>query len=284
MSSPDSLLKATADATTADALFAWLDAHALSDPAAAREDWTPLARAALEAALATAPPEEQAALRIRLAALRQWDPHHLVMPEVAALMPGLEPHLVGESRPFAALAFLVGLCQAAHDLGSPWVLEHFAVPPALLAWLHLGQGRWWTTRQDDPYAMSLDNHGSVLANTVFGCETFQHDREADSEEGDAAPQREASEFDELYAFLDAMAPKAHGARGAGMWLQVGSWSDKHDIMVCCHTLGPWDRVADWHDAHPWLNGEGLGYKETDTFLEWLEVLAASSLEEENGEG
>lgn len=37
-----------------------------------------------------------------------------------------------------------------------------------------------------------------------------------------------------------------------LWMVIGSWSDKHDYMLCCDRTSPrFGAVADWNDTHPW---------------------------------
>lgn len=37
-----------------------------------------------------------------------------------------------------------------------------------------------------------------------------------------------------------------------LWIVIGSWSDKHDYMLCCDRTSPrFGAVADWYDTHPW---------------------------------
>jgi hypothetical protein len=40
-----------------------------------------------------------------------------------------------------------------------------------------------------------------------------------------------------------------------MVLEIGHWSDKHDIFLICDTRNPlYGAVLDCHDDHPWLDG------------------------------
>ena len=40
------------------------------------------------------------------------------------------------------------------------------------------------------------------------------------------------------------------------WIELGHWSDKHDVFLCCDPLDPhFGTVVDCHDGHPWFSAE-----------------------------
>lgn len=43
----------------------------------------------------------------------------------------------------------------------------------------------------------------------------------------------------------------------GLWIEIGSFNDKHTFFLCCDRDRPeFRQIIDGHDAHPWLNGVG----------------------------
>jgi hypothetical protein len=67
---------------------------------------------------------------------------------------------------------------------------------------------------------------------------------------------------------------------AGMWLEFGHWSDRHEIMLCCDRQLPlFGAVVDFNDDHPWLTSGDFNtrgtpevYVEAANFLEYLQSL------------
>jgi hypothetical protein len=60
---------------------------------------------------------------------------------------------------------------------------------------------------------------------------------------------------------------------SGLWLRIGSWSDKHDYLLCCDREHAYfGSIVNAHDTHPWA-GEGmLGCaRVANSFLDWLKI-------------
>jgi hypothetical protein len=69
----------------------------------------------------------------------------------------------------------------------------------------------------------------------------------------------------------------------GCWLDIGWYSDKHATLLCCDRLSEgYGRVFDFHDAHPWLNGDEYGHVEGRSFSEWLAIQAAKDSPQQRG--
>lgn len=230
-----------------------------------------------EAALAwlagwCAAPDAAIRARCAQAALRDWRPDRTRDAAVQEVFSGLEPQLRGDRQPFAPLQFDLALREVFAELGSPWVMENLHLPDTLLTYLRLAEGRYWLAEDDNPYALSLSEHEGIVANTRDQCETFRYDRQRDPAEGEG-PARPASDFDAVFTALRELTPRSRSARGTGAWLDIGSYSDKHDMAICVHRLGDWGAVHDWHDAHPWLNGHNHGDREAADFLTYLRQLS-----------
>lgn len=254
-----------------DAL-AMLDARHEDCPDALREEWLPYTLAQLAAWDVEG--ELDGARHCARLTLERWDPASLHVEQVEALFPRIEPRLRFDPEPFAPLLFEFQLRELFLELGSARVMTHLALPPALITWLRLAEGRVWY-EQKSPYALKLYGHTSILANTRHECENFYKDRERAPQEPALTPEP-AGPLDDVLAQLAAMAPRSVSGRGTGAWLDIGDWSDKHVSCLCCHDLGDWDQVRDFHDAHPWYNGPGLGDLEAETFLDYLEYVAGAS--------
>ncbi|MCB9761749.1 MAG: hypothetical protein H6739_18040 [Alphaproteobacteria bacterium] len=213
-------------------------------------------------------------LRCAALAAEAWSVASLHDPETESLFPHLAPQLAGTPRPFRPLSFGLEVRLLFLKVGSPWVMENLALSPAFSTWLRLAQGRSWRLQEDDPYSLSLYGHGAVLASTKHQCELFRWKRQRDPVEGPPTEAPPSDEFDAVRAFLSSLAPRSASDRGTGAWLEIGDWSDKHTIELCCHQKGDWDVVLDYHDGHPWLNGHGWGDLEEESFLAYLRELAA----------
>lgn len=97
----------------------------------------------------------------------------------------------------------------------------FALPEDYRRWLpHLGR----YTNRGGTYGFTWYDPQTVVANTIYGCETF-----------DNFPMERRR-----------------------IWLEIAHWSDKHDIFLCCDANSPqlgW--LCDSHDDHFWLSPENL---------------------------
>lgn len=100
--------------------------------------------------------------------------------------------------------------------GQHEVAERLAVPEDYLYFLTLSKGTW---RRGGDYGLYLYSADAVLADTSYGCDCFAENRPQD----------------------------------AGMWITIGHWSDRHDIMLCCDChLSLFGTIIDCNDDHPWM--------------------------------
>lgn len=121
-------------------------------------------------------------------------------------------------------------------------MNRVKIPLEFMAYLDAMRTRWWRAR-DSPYALKLYSCEGMLLNTSYLASTFAHEWEE--------PQ--------------------------GPWLVIGDWSDKHDTMLCCDERSTlWGQVHDFHDAHPWLNGEEGGSCEAHDFASYLAEISSMS--------
>jgi len=204
-------------------------------------------------------------------ALAHWAPENLRDPAIEAACRAQDKNLHGKREAFAPLAFELSLRLILRAHGSAWVEENVRIPPQLLTWLRVAEGRWWSADAKDPYSLCLFGHSGIVSSTESQSSLFSTDRQRDPSEP-AAPVVEPGPFDAIMAELSAMAPKSRDDRGTGGWIELGQWSDKHTISICCHEPGTWGEVHDWHDAHPWLNGHFHGYREAEDFLGYVRGL------------
>lgn len=228
-----------------DDVLAFFDAHAVT-PVAGQGAWLRYALDALDArAERIYEPDPIPWVCAREALERWWDHDALTGDAAQEAAAGLE--LRGEEAAFGPFGFCAQALELFWRHADEQVMRQARLPEELMSYLIAARGRGWSRDPGDAYALRLYDASGVLESTQYDAELWTHDRE----EHDPAP---------------------------GAWLSIGWWSDKHALCLCCDSESAlFGQVHDFHDAHPWLNGEGAGWLEADTFLEYVQGL-------ERGEG
>jgi hypothetical protein len=144
----------------------------------------------------------------------------------------------------------------ASSFGQREVAERFMIPDDYRCFLTLSQG---CRRRGDAYGLYLHDVDIILSNTRFYFELYAADRPSTS----------------------------------GMWIEIGHYSDRHDLFLCCDRhLPQFGMVVDGHDDAPW-NPEGemhrnvmagyTGVWTSKSFLDYLQSLVYKSAPHQNQE-
>lgn len=103
-------------------------------------------------------------------------------------------------------------------LGRDEVAKRLALPEDYLCFLTLNNNTW---RQGGEYGLYLYGANAILGGTSYDPDL------------------------ELYA--------EGRPQDAGMWIAIGHWSDRHDMMLCCDRKLPlFGAIIDCNDDHPWM--------------------------------
>ena len=223
-----------------DDVLAFFDAHAVT-PAPGQGAWLNYAVDALRARAERIYEPDPIPWVCAHEALERWWNHDALHGEEGRdAIEGLE--MLGEESAFGPFGFCAQLLEVFWRHGSEEVMRQTRLPEDLMSYLIAARGRRWSRDPGNAYALRLYDAGVIAHATQNEAEMWTQDRE------DHDPQ-------------------------PGAWLTIGWWSDKHLRALCCDSESAlFGQVHDFHDGHPWLNGEDFGWLEADTFLEYVQAL------------
>lgn len=241
-------------------LFEALDLHGDASPERAQREWLPYVREHLQGQRELEEDEE----RVRRCALRtlaQWKPaSEALSAPVLAMASELEAGFLGDEEGFSRSRIDFQLRMIFEEHAPQGSMSHMKLPADVLAYLSVARGRMWAWDASDLYAFTIHHDEIILSNTRYFGEVF-------------GPSEE-EELTELDLFFRRELAGSHGGHLTyGVWMDFASYSENHNVMVCLDERSPyWGKVCDFHDAHPWLNGEKAGKVEAEDLGSFLEKL------------